>query len=138
MGSPCVNNQLRICTGPRPENRSEEVFSAYARNNILLHYEVLINNAGELAAASGSFFALFLLTDDHRSFHRISTHNLQMPEFNITLIMVQAHLKIISVKKSAGSDEICPQLLKILSPMIEKPFALLCNLSLESGVLSND
>lgn len=44
----------------------------------------------------------------------------------------------MSVNKSAGPDGVRPQLLKILTPVITEPLALLVDLSLKSGVIPND
>lgn len=95
---------------------------------------VLTDNAGELAAAFGRFFASIFRPNDLLTY----LPTILMPELNISPTRVQVHLEEISVNKSAVPYEIYPQLLKILSPMLTEPFALLFNPSLDAGVISND
>ena len=46
---------------------------------------------------------------------------------------VMKFLQLLNVKKSTGTDEIGPRLLKIASPFISESLAYICNLSIRNG-----
>ena len=51
----------------------------------------------------------------------------------ITTDKVLKYLKDLDVKKSTGTDEIGPRLLKLASPFIAESLAFICNLSIRRG-----